>query len=86
MWELLINNYLTFKKIKKSCIKCFLWSILTYLHPANDRYVDRLSKYKAYENEFDFKGITNFPMYIKAICKFDNKYNIKVRFFEISGN
>ena len=45
-----------FVKNKKACIniknndnKCFLWSILAYLHPANDRNVDRLSKYKPYK-------------------------------------
>ena len=30
-------------KIKKYDSKCFLWSIITYIHPQNVRYVDRLS-------------------------------------------
>ena len=79
-----------FAKNKKGCFnientdnKCFLWSILTYLHPSDDRHVDRLSKYKPYENEFEFKWIANFPIDIQEICKFKNKYNVEIQLFEI---
>ena len=60
--------------------------MLTYFHQESDRHFDRLSKYKRYENEFDLKGITNFPMDIQNICKFENKYNIKISLFHISKN
>ncbi|GFY22228.1 uncharacterized protein TNCV_3298711 [Trichonephila clavipes] len=40
--------------------KCFMWVILSALHPADD-HVDRISKYKPYENELNFEGI-EFPV------------------------
>ncbi|GFU97709.1 uncharacterized protein TNCV_4455941 [Trichonephila clavipes] len=40
--------------------KCFMWAILSALHPSDD-YVDRISKYKPYENELNFEGI-EFPV------------------------
>ena len=49
--------------------KCFLWSILRYLHPTekNDY---RLSDLKQYEFSLNTKGIT-FPMKVKDINKFE---------------
>ena len=49
-----------------------------FFSPAYDRNFDRLSKYKLYENELEFKGIINFPMDIQDIYKFQIKYNIKI--------
>ena len=40
-----------------------------------------VSKYKPYENEFDFKGITNIPRDIQEMYKFENKYNVKISFY-----
>ncbi|GFU97765.1 uncharacterized protein TNCV_2532381 [Trichonephila clavipes] len=40
--------------------KCFMWAILSALHPSDD-HVDRISKYKPYENELNFEGI-EFPV------------------------
>ena len=57
------------------------WSTLTYRNPANDRHVDRLSKYKPYDNEFYFKEISNLPMHIQDIYKFKSKYIIKIFYF-----
>ena len=49
--------------------KCFLWSILRYLHPKErDEY--RLTGLKEYEFSLNTKGIT-FPMKIKDITKFE---------------
>ena len=50
--------------------KCFIWSILRYLHPRqkND---SRLADLKKYEKDLNTKGIT-FPVKIKDITRFEN--------------
>ena len=50
--------------------KCFLWSILRYLHPVQMNEV-RLTDLRDYENDLNFKGI-NFPVKVKDITKFEN--------------
>ena len=50
--------------------KCFLWSVLRYLHP-REKNDCRLSDLKKYEFSLNTKGIT-FPMKIKDITKFEN--------------
>ena len=51
--------------------KCFLWSILRYLHP-REKNDCRLKDLKQYENEIIIpKGIT-FPVKIKEISKFES--------------
>ena len=50
--------------------KCFIWSILRYLHP-RERNDSRLSDLKKYEFSLNTKGIT-FPMKVKDITKFEN--------------
>ena len=52
--------------------KCFLWSILRYLHPVQMNEV-RLTDLRDYENDLNFKQI-NFPVKVKDITKFEN-YN-----------
>ena len=49
--------------------KCFLWSILRYLHPRKDN-DSRLTDLKKYEFSLNTKGIT-FPMKLKDITKFE---------------
>ena len=51
--------------------KCFLWSILRYLHP-REKHSTRISDLKKYENDFNFKQI-NFPVKVKDITKFENQ-------------
>lgn len=60
--------------IKNNDEKCFLWSILRYLHPreTNNR---RLTELKQYEDELDFNGI-NFPVKLKDIQRFENQNSI----------
>ena len=48
--------------------KCFLWSILRYLHPIQKRLTD----IRKYENDLNFKGI-DFPVKLKDIPKFENQ-------------
>src|SRR5688500_1054882 len=40
--------------------KCFLWSVISALHPA-ENHVDRVSNYRRFEKEFDLTGLT-FPV------------------------
>ena len=51
--------------------KCFLWSVLRYLHPKQS-HGERLGDLIKYENDLNFKGI-NFPVKVKDITKFENQ-------------
>ena len=50
--------------------KCFLWSVLRYLHPI-EKHETRLTDIRKYENDLNFKG-TDFPVELKDITKFEN--------------
>ena len=52
--------------------KCFLWSILRYLHPI-EKQETRLTDIRKYENDLSFKGI-DFPVKLKDITKFENQH------------
>ena len=54
--------------IKNEDDKCFLWSVLRYLHP-KEFHGERLSDLKKYENDLNFKQI-EFPVRVKDITKF----------------
>jgi len=76
-------NFPNLQKIKKGCIninnndnKCFLWSMLAYLHP-DTNHVDRISHYQKYETEFNFKSITNFPMDFKIFIDLNTNVILK---------
>ena len=56
--------------IRNTDNKCFLWSVLRYLHP-REKNDCRLGDLKKYENELNTKGI-NFPVRIKDISKFES--------------
>ena len=56
--------------IKNEDDKCFLWSILRYLHP-KEIHGERLTDLIKYENDLNFKEI-NFPVKVKDIQKFEN--------------
>ena len=51
--------------------KCFLWSILRYLHPVQMNEV-RLTDIRKYENDLNFKGV-DFPVKLKDITEFENQ-------------
>lgn len=51
--------------------KRFLWSVLTYLHPADKNEI-RLTDLRQYENELNMKDI-DFPVKLKDITKFENQ-------------
>ena len=69
---------LEFIKRKKAIInlqntdnKCFLWSILRYLHPVQMNEV-RITDLKKYENDLNFNEI-KFPVRFKDITKFEKQ-------------
>ena len=51
--------------------KCFLWSVLRYLHPVQKN-APRINDLREYENDLNFKGI-DFPVKLKDITKFENQ-------------
>ena len=51
--------------------KCFMWSILSALHPPK-KDPQRISKYKAFEDELNFNGM-KFPIKIHQISKFEKQ-------------
>lgn len=48
---------------------CFKWAVLSAVYPADD-HVDRVGKYRPYENLFDWSGI-RFPTPLHDISKFE---------------
>jgi len=58
-------------KVKNFHSKCFVWSVLTALHPAEHNR-DRLSNYVDYENSLNISGLT-FPLAVKDIPKFEKQ-------------
>jgi hypothetical protein len=67
--------------IKNDDDKCFLWSILAKLHPA-DKDPQRVSKYKEWENEFDepLKGI-KFPVKLSDVSKFAKRTDMSINIY-----
>ncbi|GFX69609.1 uncharacterized protein TNCV_1769781 [Trichonephila clavipes] len=61
--------------------KCFMWAILSALHPADD-HVDRISKYKPYENELNLEGI-EFPVKMedRVFKRFEKLNNVSVNIY-----
>ena len=51
--------------------KCFLWSILRYLH-SREKHSSRIDDLKKYENDLNFEQI-NFPIKDKDIIKFEKQ-------------
>ncbi len=57
-----------------------MWCVLAQIHSA-DSHAERISKYKNYENEFNFKGI-DFLVEIKSTSKFEKQnHDISVNCF-----
>jgi len=56
--------------VKNRDQKCFVWSVLASLYPANDN-VSKPCKYFPYEQSLDTTDL-NFPLSVKDIPKFEN--------------
>ncbi|XP_069110136.1 uncharacterized protein [Argopecten irradians] len=59
--------------------RCFLWSVLAYLHPS-PLLPERVSNYTKYENDLDMTGIA-YPTPVSQISKFEKQNKISVNVF-----
>ena len=66
-----IQNKNAIINIQNEDDKCFLWSILRYLHP-KEIHAERITDLKKYENELNFEDI-KFPVKLKDIAKFEKQ-------------
>ena len=67
-----IKNIQCCINVKNNDNKCFMWSILSALHPIDRKnHPDRVTKYRQYENNLKFDDI-NFPV---KLDKFQNLKN-----------
>ena len=64
---------------------CFLWSILAYLHPCNNKHPNRVSNYKQYFNELNLQGF-DFTNGFKCseVHQFNEFNNLSVNSFELN--
>lgn len=69
--------------VKNDDQECFKWAVLSALHPAKD-HSDRLSNYKKYENELNFKGI-EFPTSINQISKFEKQNDLIINVYHVNN-
>ncbi|HEY9485712.1 MAG TPA: hypothetical protein VIQ04_03640, partial [Nitrososphaeraceae archaeon] len=69
--------------VKNGDNKCFLWSVLSALHPA-EQHSYRVSQYKKFEHEFDavLRNI-EFPVKISDIGKFEKATDISVNVYHL---
>lgn len=75
-----------FIKKKKACVnvrnkdnQCFKWAVLSCIH-AMKIHVDRVSLYKPFEKELNFKGI-DFPVSLNQIKKFEKQNSISINVY-----
>ena len=66
--------------VKNSDDKCFMWAILSALHPVNI-HSDRVSQYMKYENILNFRNIT-FPVKVSDYKNFENVNNIAIMVYK----
>ena len=65
--------------------KCFLWALLSALHPAKKQ-AQRVSKYRDYERDFDeaLNGI-DFPVKLKDVSKFAKRANMSINVYTLDN-
>lgn len=78
-----IKDKKAIRNIKNRDNRCFMWTILAALHPA-ERDAERVSKYRQYENELNFNRI-NFPIKISDIPKIEKTNNLAVNVYSHQG-
>ena len=63
----------------------FLWSILAYLHPCNNKHPNRVSNYRQYFNELNIQGF-DFSKGFRCsdVHKFNEMNNLSVNIFELN--
>ena len=60
---------------------CFIWSILTYLHPCNTSHSNRVSNHRPYFNQLNIEGFDFSKVFLcNDVHKFEklNKLSIKI--------
>ena len=67
--------------VKNQDNKCFLWAILSALHPAHDN-AERVTNYTKYQHEFDgaLEGL-EFPIRLVDIPKFEKRSGVSINVF-----
>ncbi|CAC5423990.1 unnamed protein product [Mytilus coruscus] len=65
--------------IKNEDKKCFLWSVLAALHPA-ERNPDRVFHYTKYADSLNLTGI-DFPVSLSKVEKFEKQNNLSINVF-----
>ena len=71
-----VKNTKSVVNIQNKDNKCFMWSILAYLHPA-DTNPQRVSKYEPFHAELNFDDI-EFPVKLQDVSKFERQNRISV--------
>ncbi|XP_054713577.1 uncharacterized protein LOC129223038 [Uloborus diversus] len=74
-----IKNKKAIINVKNEDNICFMWSILSAIHPV-DKDPQRVLKYREFKNELNFKGI-EFPVALTDITKFEKLNNISVNVY-----
>lgn len=74
-----IKNKKAVINVKNNDQECFKWAILSAKYKQN-KDPQRVSKYKNYKNELNFKGIT-FPVTINQIDKFENQNDLIINVY-----
>ena len=71
--------------IENNIKRCFIWSILAYIHPCNNNHPNRVSNYKQYFNELNIDGFdfTN-GFRCSDVQKFNELNNLCINIFELN--
>ena len=76
-------------KNKKACVnvqnkgdKCFMWAVLSALHPPKDS-AKRVGNYTPFENELNFNKI-DFPVPPQQISRFEKQNDVSINLFMLS--
>ncbi|KAJ8953189.1 hypothetical protein NQ318_003225 [Aromia moschata] len=63
---------------------CFLWAIISALHPVRERTLD-VSSYPQFSTVLDIEGMT-FPVNLRDISKFELRNNISINVHTLESN
>lgn len=66
--------------IKNNDEYCFLWSIVSALHPTNNTHPDRVTSYPHFSQILKYENI-NFPFNLKDLSKFEIMNNLSINIF-----
>ena len=65
--------------------RCFLWSILAYIHPCKNNHPNRVSNYKNYFGELNFQGFDFSKGFRRSdLHKFNELNNLSGNIFELN--